>query len=140
MSFENAVQKAIYNLLVSDSNVTSKVTGVFDFVPQDKAFPYITLGESFHVVSDSATVKGDDVNIVINVWSRGKGTGSTKGRMEAKEIQGAIYDALQYSEGSAVAAGYSFIAINWVDSTTFMDADGLTVHGVQNFRVMLQRV
>lgn len=139
MSFENAVQRIVYDILTSDANLLAKVEGVYDFVPQDKKFPYVTIGEDFHAVNDSSTVKGDDSNIVIHVWARGKGSGSSKGRKQAKDIQGAVYDALQYSEGKASEAGYSVIAINWLDSTTLMDFDGLTTHGIQNFRIFLQR-
>lgn len=139
MSFENATQKIVFDILTNHAPLMAEVSGVYDFVPQDKQFPYVTIGESFHSANNSSVVFSDDVAVLINVWARGTNSSPSKGRRQAKQVQSLVYDALQYGENKANDPNYAVIAINWVDSTTLTDSDGLTTHGIQNFRMYLQK-
>ena len=137
MSFETAVQTVIYQLLSADPALTALVKGVYDDVPedpdlpQDQIFPYVTIGESIHNESDTVSVLGDDVSTIVHTWSR------YRGRKETKQIQGAIYDALHRANGTY--SGYDIISIDWENSQSFIDQDGLTRHGVQSFRVLIDK-
>ena len=122
MAFEIAVQSVVYSILSADTAVGDLVTGVFDAVPQGQDYPYISIGESTHNAWDTYNTLGDDASVTIHTWSR------SRGRKETKEIQGAIYDALQRADGSY--SGYDIISIDWQVSQSFLDADGLTRHGV----------
>ena len=132
MSFETAVQTAISVALKADAGLMALISGVYDSVPQTEVFPYVTIGEDSHVGWSTNTTLGTDVNAVISVWSR------ERGRKETKQIQGEIYDAL--NRATLTYAGYDIINIELEGSESFMDADGLTRHGVQSFRVLIQRV
>lgn len=134
MSFEITIQTMIFNILKSDSSIYLMVDGVYDYVPADKPFPYITIGESTHNEFDTVNTLGDDASISVHVWTRGK---SYKGHKKTKEIQGAVYDAIHRKD--VTLEGYRVNGIDWQNSTVFMDADGLTSHGVQNFRVLIER-
>lgn len=137
MSFEIAVQTVIYQILNGDSALDALIKGVYDDVPedpdlpQDQVFPYVTIGESVHNEDDTVSVLGDSVSCVIHTWSR------YRGRRETKLIQGAIYDALHRATGTY--SGYNVISIDWETSQSFMDQDGLTRHGVQSFRVLIEK-
>lgn len=138
MSFEIDVQTVIYTTLANDAPLTALVTGVYDNVPQandagsGSAFPYVTIGEDVHTDWSTDTESGDDVTITIHTWSR------ERGRKEAKQIQGAVYDALHRAE--LVFTNYKFVACDWLQSESFMDTDGLTRHGVQTFRIILDQL
>lgn len=131
MSFELAIQTGVYNALIGDSGVMALVTGVYDSVPQTEVFPYITIGEDTHTGWTTNTTLGMDSQVVVNVWSR------DRGRKETKLIQAQIYDAL--NRANLTYSGYDIINIELLDSTSFLDADGLTRHGVQTFRALIER-
>jgi hypothetical protein len=128
----NALQVAIYNRLTNELSVP-----VYDHVPQaddagaDAAFPYVTIGEDSLEQYDTDTSDGFNGTVVIHVWSR------HRGRKEVKSIQGEIYDALH--RHNLQVAGYHTILCYYLNSTSFMDVDGLTRHGVSQFRVLLER-
>ena len=131
MSFEIAVQTAVFTKLDNDAPLKAAVTGVFDDVKQGTAFPYVVIGEDNHASVDTDDVLGNQVAIVIHTWSR------SGGRKETKIIQGLIYDALH--RASLIYAGFDFISITQINSESFLDADGHTRHGIQTFNLLIDK-
>lgn len=131
MSFELVVQTVVYQALSASAELTRLVTGVYDAVPQGQSFPYVSIGEDSHNEWDTVTTNGSDATITIHSWSR------ERGRMEIKQIQGAIYSALH--NATVTHNGYRIESVQWLGSESFMDQDGLTRHGVSTFRVMLDK-
>lgn len=132
MSLEAAVQSAIYSALAASQPLLDQVSGVFDDVPQDyNQFPYVTIGEAAHAELDTDTTSGHVVTAVIHTWSR------QPGRRETKLIQGAIYDALHRAVLTHDDA--EFIDCHFISSESFIDADGQTRHGVQQFKILLDQ-
>lgn len=135
MGYEFSIQNTIYDVLSTTSAVTS-LADVYDNVPQaadagsDAAFPYITVGEDTLVEWDTDTELGAYCTITIHTWSR------YRGRKETKQIQGAIYAALH--RANLTISGYNLVGIDWLQSESFMDTDGLTRHGVQTFRITIE--
>lgn len=131
MSFEIAIQTVIYQTLTSHAPLMAMVKGVFDDVSEDQTFPYVTIGESTHNENDTVAVFGDDSTITVHVWS------GYEGRSETKRIQGAIYDALHRAKPTY--SGYNIMGVDWVSSDSFIDTDGETRHGVQVFRILIDK-
>ncbi len=131
MSFEVAIQTVIYQTLTAHTPLMAMIEGVFDDVEESQIFPYVTIGESTHAENDTVAVFGDDSTITIHVWSR------YEGRSETKRIQGAIYDALHRAKPTYT--GYNIMGIDWVNSQSFIDTDGETRHGVQTFRILIDK-
>lgn len=131
MSFEIAIHTVIYQTLTSHAPLMAMVKGVFDDVSEDQTFPYVTIGESTHNENDTVAVFGDDSTITVHVWSR------YEGRSETKRIQGAIYDALHRAKPTY--SGYNIMGVDWVSSDSFIDTDGETRHGVQVFRILIDK-
>ncbi len=132
MSFEIAVQSAIYTALTGDTGLMALIEGVYDSVPETEVFPYVTIGEDSHASYTTNTTLGTDVSCVIHTWSR------DRGKKETKTIQGEIYDAL--NRASLTYAGHKIVNCELESSDSFVDADRLTRHGVQSFRVLIERV
>lgn len=133
LGWELALQKAIYETLIADGDLAPLVTGVYDNAPQSEAaFPYITLGEDIFNEFDTDTDTGVEVNVTIHVWSR------YKGRKEVKLIQAAVYSALNRANLNVQDA--HFISSDFLDSTTLVESDGMTRHGVQRFKILLDEV
>jgi hypothetical protein len=131
MSYETAVQSAVIAALKADAPLTALVSGVFDDVPQGQTYPYVSVGEDVHNEWDTNTTIGSDCSITIHTWSQ------KRGRKETKAIQAAVYDVLHRAE--LTFSGYRIISVDFVNSQSFVDADGMTRHGVQTFRVLIER-
>ena len=146
MSFEYVIQKAIYDKLIADSALNTMLAknvenpslpAIYDNVPQavdsgsDSVFPYITIGDDTMVDWDTDTSQGKEATLTLHVWSR------YRGRKQTKEIQGAIYDALHLS--NLIISGYHSVLMLSEYSETLLDPDGLTRHGVQRFRLILEK-
>lgn len=130
-AFALVVQKAIYDQLSTDL-----ATLVYDDVLQPSNsgnsadFPYITIGEDVLTYNDTDTDRSNNVSITIHVWSR------KQGRLETKTIQSEIYDSLH--NANIVQAGYNFVIITEQNSTSFLDPDGATRHGIQTFNLIIE--
>jgi hypothetical protein len=127
------LQTAIYSRLVSELSVP-----VYDAVPQavdagdNSAFPYVTVGDDSSTEFDTDTSTGFDTDCTIHVWSR------YRGRREVKQIQKAIYDALHLHD--LAVTGYHTVMVLFQSADSFMDADGITRHGVSIFRIVTEDV
>ena len=104
---------------------------VFTHVPQDLgAYPYVVL---FDVGLDSDNNHchlGFDGTVNIHSWS------DDRDMAVVGNIQKAIYDALNYS--NLTMTGYTLIELHQEFSTILRDPDGITLHGVQRYRIILQ--
>jgi hypothetical protein len=126
MSFASAIQEAVFERLAAQPNLT-----VYDDVPKNKTFPYVVVGEDTHVPFDTDDSLGAESTVTIHVWSR------YRGKKEAKDIQGVVYDALTRQD--LTIAGYDLITIEFDYSDVMLDADGITRHGVQRFRFLTEK-
>lgn len=137
MSAELEIQTAIYDTLSNDYALGAVVKGVYDAVPQaddsgdDELFPYVTVGDDTALDWDTDTSNGKEATITIHTWSR------YRGRKEVKQIQGLIYDALHLAP--ITVTGYNVVEIWSEYSETLVDPDGLTRHGVQRFRLIIDK-
>lgn len=91
-------------------------------------FPYITISDDDLQPWDSDTEIGTEATVRVHVWSRAQNS------LEAKKLQDAIYNVLH--RGNLTITGYDFIACDMVLQTIERDPDGITRHGIQDFRVI----
>ena len=125
------LQQALYARIKSAMGPRS-ATGVYDHVPQDAQMPYVVVGDDIATPDDTDDSCDSQHGITIHTWS------AHRGQRETKEIQQAIYAALHRESllvGSAVV-----VDCHLESQETFLDEDGLTRHGVQRFRVLLDGV
>lgn len=123
------LQKAIFAAL----QAAMPTATFYDEVPQKTAYPYITVGADDSKEWDTKPSSGDtgfgeDVDVTLHQWSR------YQGRKEVKDMQAQIYAAL-HNVDLALETG-KLTLIQWVNSTSFMDEDGVTHHGVMRFRAL----
>lgn len=121
MGAETALQTSIYGAL---SGIGYPV---FDDVPENQAAPYIVIGDTTLNQFNTDGVIGFDCTCTIHAWS------AQRGRKQCKEMQGAIFNALDRAELAVV--GFVFVGADFEQSLTLVDADGIHRHGVQIFRV-----
>lgn len=127
-SVDYEIQKALYSKLTGNAALMSAINGVYDRPAQGyDDFPYVTIGEMVSVDFSGGECVGYDTTVTIHVWSR------TDDRGETKQIQGLITGVLNRADLSFT--DYSQIDCLKIDSTTMLDPDGETWHGVQTFNI-----
>lgn len=103
---------------------------VYDRVPPDAAFPYVSLG-GIQVLPDKADcIDGVEVFPQIDVWSREVGYG------EAKTIVKLIMALLD--DQPMTISGFSVVVFEHQSTQYLRDSDGLTSHAAITFRGLIQ--
>ena len=125
----NALQKAIYDRL---SNHNDLAAGVYDSVPENTNYPYVTIGDDTLIDWDTKTWKGCEVTVTIHVWTE------NRGRKDNKAIQKTINQILD--NYALDVEGFNVVHFRQEFSNTTLDPDGMTYHGVMRFRALLQEV
>ena len=128
--FAVTLQTTVYNALLASNPLTTKLGGnnIYDFVPENTAFPYVKIGDQTMVDDGTKTKKGTDFTLMIHTFSRYRGS------KEIKEIMSLVYDVLHESSLSVSGAMNN---MTFEFSDIIKENDGLTTHGVQRFRVFV---
>jgi hypothetical protein len=69
------LQRAMYERMTGDATLTGLVTGVFDHVPEDQAYDYVTLGEIIETADNRHDGYGRSILAIVHVWSKARGYG-----------------------------------------------------------------
>ena len=125
------VQRAVYSALTGASALTALLadgaSSVYDDVPENATFPYITLGEGFADAWEEKDNVGQEHDLTIHTWSR------YEGFKECKQIMQAIYDAL--NRVALTVTGQDVMDCRMTFAHFMRDPDGETRHGVQRVLV-----
>lgn len=131
MSLDLVSQKALLDQLKAYAPLAALVgTRIYDYVPQKPDFPFVNIGEDDLAQFDTTTNNGAKIAATIHTWS------SIRGYKECKGIQAEIRSALH--DASLTAAGFVFEYCLWESSQSFIDADGVTRHGVCIYNLYLR--
>lgn len=131
------VQKTLVELLSTDSQLQTLIGGtvgdpkVYDFVPQVRSYPYITVEVGPMADRGNTTHAGWSGEPQINVWYRNPG----RGRKDIQVIQARV-DALVHNVDNCFE-GWNVITCRRLLVDTIPQEDGKTYHGVQRFRLFL---
>ena len=123
------LQKAIYAALVADTPLMAVAQGVYDFVPQESTYPYVTIGDDDYKWWGAMGLDGGEYVVQVDVWSQ------AEGRSECKTLLGLVAAVLH--NGSLTVASNTHISTRLQFQDTIKEADGLTHHGVQQYKVFL---
>jgi hypothetical protein len=124
------LQKVIFDTINNDSTITSTLgADVYDFVPDNSAFPYVKVGEETSVDNGTKTLQGNEHTLVIHTFSQYRGS------KEVKNIMARIYTLLH--ESSLSVSGASLVNLRFEFSDVIKENDGLTMHGLQRFRAII---
>ena len=123
-----ALQTAVFEALTANADLMAAISGVYDHVPADTAFPYVTIGEASVTDWSSKSFDGQRHSLTLHVWSR------ARGRREAKEILALLYGTLNGAD--LAVEGQQLVDLRFDFAQTLLDADGLTFHAVQRYRAV----
>ena len=125
-----AIQQALYATLTGDAPLMALVGGVYDHVPQGADFAYLIIGDDITNDFDDDLNTGLDAELTIHAWGR-----AHRGRKEVKVIQARVYTLLHRNLFAVAGANTIESFVEFQDS--FLDADGITHHGVQKVRLVV---
>jgi len=145
MATQHEIQKAVFLLLdgttaVTDQLATHQYTvgkkAIYDGVPQPNdagglpAFPYVAIGEWTAVPWDTDSDDGRESTLTLHSFSRYHGNKELQNIMDA--IKAVLHDA-----DLAISAEWMVLCyLEFAESVP--EADGVTRHGVQRFRIISQ--
>jgi hypothetical protein len=116
------LQEAIYDALNGVISVD-----VYDSLPDNTPAPYVVIGDDTSIDWSTDNENGLECTITIHCWS------TYRGRAEIKNIQQSVYNALH--RATLALDGYDSVGCHFEFSESFIEADGVTRHGVQRFRI-----
>lgn len=124
------MQKAIVHRLKNTAGVTALVAQrVFDQVPPNTAFPYISYGPDQVFSDDVDCITAYEISVQIDIWSR------AVGQPEMKRIAGAVRASLHDAEFNL--DDHALVLIEHRTTRYLDDPDGLSHHGVLEFRALV---
>lgn len=133
-SVSSELQIAIYDALRADADVSSIVDDrIYDGVPSDRKFPYVSFGPSDSVNDHLEGVDATTETMQLDVWSR------DQGRLRpCKDLCDAVRVALDLAELDLVVNAAVVVRVQGV--RVFLDADGMTAHGVVTVEADLETI
>jgi hypothetical protein len=134
MSFENIAQQIVFDRLNGNLGAGVSLFDTAPFLPEgapSTTFPYVVMGNDTSAAWDNDTFVGADVTVTLHFWSR------SNGFKEVKTIMQAAYVRLH--RAPLTKAGYNIVDCLWTFSDAMDDPDGQTKHGVQRYRLTIQR-
>jgi hypothetical protein len=121
------IQGKVVEALKASSSISSLIAGrVYDSVPQNSEFPYVTVGQVQVLPDRAQDYDGADVVFTIDGWSRAPGF------PEVKRIGMAVHSALV--DADLALDDFRLIELIPEQTQYLRDPDGLTSHGVFVFR------
>ena len=126
-----AVQDALYTALTADAGVQALLGSparVYDHVPPDAAFPFLTMGAMQAEAFDTADHDGVAQRVTLRAWSR------MRGRKEIKAIMDAVYARLH--GGTLAISGRKLVLCRFMAAEAALDDDGLTYHGMAQYQII----
>lgn len=123
------LQAALFQRLSSDPTLSEKVTGVFDAVDENQAFPYITIGEPTMLPFTTKQKFGEELSVVIHVWS------IYDGKKEAIDIMNLCLASLSTRLN---LNGFTIRKIEVGNIRVFDDADPRIRHGIVPMKYTIQ--
>ena len=104
---------------------------LYDAVPEDTVFPYLTLGEARRRAVDGAP-GAEEHDLRLHAWSR------YYGRREAREILAAVHAALQ-DAALDLGPDYRLVSLRYRFGDIFEQPDNQTFHSAMRFRAVTER-
>lgn len=128
------LQKALFTELTGASALTTLLGGsyIYDHVPQEHDFPFVVIGEADLTDRGSHTTEGFTADLTVHSWVRSKGRKDLHLIME--QIDTALHNV------SISVSGHNLLTLRREFNNTLVEPDGVTYHGVQTFRALIEQI
>jgi hypothetical protein len=119
----------VYSLLTSDTTLMALITGVYEQVPDNTAYPYVKIGDYDFSEWDTHTANGVDGDVTIKVWDQDRGENIVM------QILNRIYHVLHNQELGL--SGFSTVVFRFRTGNIAIEPDGRTYQGIAIYHVIL---
>lgn len=123
------LQQSLFARLSGDERLSSKVTGVYDYVDENTPYPYVTIGDPVVVPFSTKTSKGEETTVTIHCFS------DYKGKKEAYEILTLILQSI--SRELLTVNGFTLFRMELERMTVFPDINNEVYHGIVTFKIWI---
>jgi len=123
------LQQAVYAKLTADTTLMGLVSGVYDEVPEDVEFPYVTLGSITELPDDAHDRQGLTAQVVLHIWSK------YRGYAEAARILAAMDQVLDRKP--LAVDGFTDVSIAQAQHQSMRDSDPTIRHINVQYRVWM---
>lgn len=126
------LQGAVVARLKASAALTALIGGrVYDSVPADAAFPYVSIGPSQAVADDADCITGFEVTLQLDGWSR------MPGFVELRQVAEAVREALHKVD--LQLTDNALVSIEHRQTRELRDPDGLTSHAVIEIVALIEQ-
>jgi hypothetical protein len=127
------VQAAVYRVLAGDQDLAAQVSGVFDLVPEDTAYPYVQIGEALDSPRGAHGNHGRETVLTLHVWSK------YRGNAEAHRIGALVMAVLDHQVLDV--EGLHHVSTRYEQGLTMTDPEppGDIRHLVQRYRITTEQ-
>ena len=129
-----ALQTGLRAALLADAALVTALGGaqVFDDVPREAPFPYITIGEIETRDWSTQTSRGNEHTVTVHVWSRYRGR---------KQVQELIAEVDRILDGTdPPLADHRLVNLSTVFWTALREPDGEVYRGTVRLRAVTEPV
>jgi len=129
-----ALQTGLRTALLADAGLVAALGGeqVFDNVPRDTPFPYVTIGDIETRDWSTQTSRGHEHTVTIHLWSR------YRGRKQVQELIGEVDRILDGADPPIF--GYRVVNLSTVFWTAQREPDGEVYRGTVRLRAVTEPV
>lgn len=127
-----ALQTGLRTTLLADSGLVTALGGeqVFDDVPRDVPFPYITIGDIDTRDWSTQTSRGHEHTVTLHLWSRYRGR---------KQVQELIAEVDRILDGAdPPLSGYRLVNLSTIFWTAQREPDGQVYRGTVRLRAVTE--
>lgn len=131
-----AIQGAVYTKLAAAAGVKALIgdpARIYDKVVADPTYPFVRIGDDQVLDNSNTCADGWEAVVTLHIFSRNP----TAPRPEVKAISNAIGIAIGNDDSLIAPAGFEVTEVRFGQSHTFMEADGVTAHGVMTLRYLV---
>lgn len=130
----DALIEAIVGECLADGGLVAALGGerIYDAVPKNAVFPYVTIGEARALDWSTATEDGTEHLVALDVWSR------ARGRREAVDLANRI--ALLIDDQPLVLTGHRLVNLRVERIDTRRLRDGRTFRAALSLRAVTEPV
>lgn len=123
------IQAGIYSAI---TGISPAVAGgrVYDQVPEDPTFPYLTIGDEQVIDDGNSCEDGWEVFSDVHIWAR-----PPEGSKAA--IKGIIANIVPVITALTSVTGFNIVIVELNSSRVLRDPDGKTEHAIVTFRFVL---
>lgn len=127
------VQTAVYARLKNDGTLTGMISGVYDYVPEKAAYPFVVIGEALETPDNRHGGFGRQTVVTLHVWSR------YQGYAQVLRIGARVTELLDHQP--LALPGLDWIATRFEFSQTLTDPEppGDIRHLVLRYRIVTEQ-